>query len=103
MAKSKEKKKHPKPPADVKTVVAMKKAIDERKEKLAKIKQSQTKDGKLDRYNPKVRVARKRVKRAQRRLLSEAYRLQASKTGIKPPAPAPAAPAAAPAEEKKEG
>lgn len=100
MAKSKEKKPHPKPPADVKSVVAIKKVIDERKEKLAQIKQKETKDGKLDRYNLKVRGARKRLKRAQRKMLSEAYRLQVSKTGIKA---APAAPAAAaPAEEKKE-
>lgn len=105
MAKSKEKKVHPKPPADVKTVVEMKKIIDGRKASLTKRAQAATKDGKLNRLDPKYRLAMKRVKRAQRRLLSEAYRLQPHKTGIKPPAPAPAAVAeAAPAAEgeKKE-
>jgi hypothetical protein len=97
MAKSKVKKPHPKPPAEAKTVVALKKVIDERKEKLAKRKEAATKEGKVNKYEPKFRVALKRVKRAQRKLLSEAYRLQAHKTGIKPAAPA--APAeAAPAE-----
>src|ERR1043165_9353358 len=91
MAKSKEKKAHPKPPADVKTVVALKKAIDERKATLAKRTQAATKDGKLNRLDPKYRLAVKRVKRAQRKLLSEAYRLQPHNTRIKPPAPAPAA------------
>lgn len=92
MAKSKVRKPHPKPPADAKTVVAIKKTIDDRKAKLTKRLEAAKKDGKVNRQDPKVRSAVKRVKRAQRRLLSEAYRLQAHKTGIKPAAPA--APAA---------
>ena len=98
MAKSKVRKPHPKPPADVKTVIAIKKSIDDRKAKLAKRIGTATKDGKLNRNDLKVRAAVKRVKRAQRRLLSEAYRLQAHKTGIKPAAP----PVAAAEGEKKE-
>ena len=103
MAKSKEKKVHPKPPADVKTVLAMKKVIGERKANLAKRKESATKDGKFNRLDPKYRMALKRVKRAQRRLLSEAYRLQPHKTGIKAPEPAPAPAAAAAAATPAEG
>jgi len=103
MAKSKEKKPHPKPPMDVKTVIAINKLIEDRKGKLAKRKEAATKDGKVNRLDPKLRVAKKRLKRAQRKLLSEAYRLQPHKTGIKPPAPAAPAPVAAAAEgEKKE-
>jgi hypothetical protein len=104
MAKSKEKKAHPKAPADVKTVVAINKLIDDRKAKLIKRTQAATKDGKVNTLDPKLRTAKKRLKRAQRKLLSEAYRLQPHKTGIKPPAPpAPAEPVAAAAEgEKKE-
>lgn len=87
MAKSKVKKPHPKPPAEAKTVIAIKKTIDDRKAKLSKRVAAATKDGKLDRNDLKVRSAVKRVKRAQRKLLSEAYRLQPHKTGIKPAAP----------------
>ena len=103
MAKSKEKKPHPKPPADAKTVVAMKKIIDARKATLAKLREAGKKEGKTDRKNPKVRSSLKRVKRAQRRLLSEAYRLQPHKTGVKIAAPVAVAAEAAPAEgDKKE-
>ena len=92
MAKSKVRKPHPKPPADVKSVIALKKVIDERKAKLVKRKETATKDGKLNRYDPKFRVALKRVKRAQRKLKTEGYRLQPSKSGIKAAAPVAAAP-----------
>lgn len=88
MAKSKVKKPHPKAPADAKTVIAIKKTIDDRKSKLSKRVAAATKDGKLTRHDPKVRAAVKRVKRAQRKLQSEAYRLQPHKTGVKPAAPA---------------
>jgi hypothetical protein len=93
MAKSKEKKPKPKPPENAKTVIEIRKLIEDRKAKLAKRKEAATKDGKLNKYDPKVRAARKRVKRAQRKLLSEAYRLQPHKTGVKAAAPAAAAPA----------
>ncbi len=45
MAKSKVKKPHPKPPAEAKTVVAIKKKIDDRKAKLAKRIEAAKKDG----------------------------------------------------------
>jgi len=100
MAKSKEKKPHPKPPAGVASVEAIKKTVAERKEKLAQRKAAASKDGKLNKFDPKYRVALKRLKRSQRKLLSEAYRLKKVKTAEA----APAAPAegAAPAGEKKE-
>ena len=100
MAKSKEKKKHPKAPENAKTVVEIKKAIEDRKGKLAKAKEAATKEGKVDKLNPKYRLAIKRLKRAQRKLLSEAYRLK-PKVAPAAPAEAAAAPAAgAPAEQK---
>ncbi len=103
MAKSKVKKPHPKPPAEAKTVVAIQKSIDDRKAKLTKRIAAATKDGKLIRHDLKVRAASKRVKRAQRKLLSEAYRLQPHKTGVKPAAPPVVAAEVAAAEgEKKE-
>ena len=79
MAKSKEKKKHPVPPAEVKTVIAIRKDIDAAKASLAKRKEAATKEGKLNKYDGKYRVALKRVKRNQRKLLSEAYRLKSKK------------------------
>lgn len=98
MAKSKEKKPHPKPPENAPTVVEMKKEIAALKEKLAKRKQEATKDGKFNKLDPKYRLAIKRVKRAQRKLLTEAYRLRPRKDA----AAAAAAPAAAePAEGEK--
>lgn len=93
MAKSKEKKPHPKPPENAKTVIELKKVIEERKMKLAKAKEAATKEKKLNKLDPKYRVAIKRLKRAQRKLYAEAYRLRPRK-----PAPAPAAAATAPAE-----
>ena len=98
MAKSKEKKPVPKPPEGAATVVEIRKVIAERKEKVAKVKAAATKDGKLNKYDPKFRAANKRLKRAQRKLISEAWRLQSKG---KPKEAAAAAPAAAPAEEAK--
>ena len=95
MAKSKEKKPHPKPPADAKTVIEIRKTIEDRKAKLAKIKTAASKDGKLNKMDAKYRVALKRLKRAQRKLYAEAYRLRPRKAAA--PAAAEAAPAAAPA------
>lgn len=105
MAKSKEKKPKPKPPESAPTVIALRKEIAELKTKLAKRKEGATKDGKVNRFDPKVRHALKRVKRAQRRLADEAVRLKPKKAPPVEAAPVAAAPAeAAPAAEgeKKE-
>jgi hypothetical protein len=102
MAKSKEKKKHPKPPENAKTVIAIRKTIEDRKAKLAKHKAAALKDGKLNKLDPKYRLAIKRLKRAQRKLLGEAYRLIPKKAPAAPvAAAAPAEAAAAPAEKKE--
>jgi hypothetical protein len=107
MAKSKEKKPKPKPPEGVATVVAIKKTIEDRKAKLAKRKTDATKDGKFNKTDPKYRVALKRLKRAQRKLQAEAWRLKPKKAPVAAaaaaaPAAAEAAPAAAaPAEGEK--
>ena len=100
MAKSQEKKKAPKPPENAATVIEMRKEIAARKEKLAKRKESATKDGKLNKFDPKYRLAVKRLKRAQRKLADEAIRLRPRKPVEAAPAAA-AAPAAPAAEEKK--
>ena len=93
MAKSKEKKKKPKPQENLKSVAAIRKLIEERKTQLAKAKEKGMKDGKLNRGDAAYRGALKRVKRAQRKLASEAVR---TRPRGKPAAPAPAAaPAAA--------
>lgn len=99
MAKSKVRKPHPKPPEGAPTVVEMRKEIAALKEKLAKRKADATKEGKVNKFDPKYRLAIKRVKRAQRKLLSEAYRLRPRKEVAA--APAGAAPAEAPAEKKE--
>jgi hypothetical protein len=102
MAKKDEKKTKPKPPADVATVIEIKKTLDDRKAKQAKAKVAATKDGKLNKYDPKYRHEQKLLKRAQRRLSKEAWRLRglkvAAPAAVEAPAAAPAAPAeAAPA------
>jgi len=95
MAKSKVAKPKPKPPENAATVIAIRKTIAERKEKVAKRKQEATKEGKLNKFDPKYRTAIKRLKRAQRKLQAEAWRLKPKKA---PTEAAPAAAAAAPAE-----
>src|SRR4051812_19909206 len=75
MAKSKVRKPHPKAPEAAPTVVVLKKTIDERKAKVAQKKEAASKEGKLNKLDPKYRLAIKRLKRAQRKLQSEAYRL----------------------------
>jgi len=98
MAKSKEKKKFVALEM-VPTAKACLEVIKERKEKVTKAKAASTKDGKLDKYNPKYRQALKRLKRSQRKLFKQ--RVRFTRPGVPLTAPAPAA--AAPAEgEKKE-
>ncbi|HYF49192.1 MAG TPA: hypothetical protein VEJ63_07295 [Planctomycetota bacterium] len=101
MAKSKEKKPKPKPPEGVKSVQVIRDAIKARKERLAKVQETAKKDGKVNKYDPKVRAALKRVKRAQRKLQKEAYRLLPKKAPVAAAAEAKPAEAAPAAEEKK--
>ena len=105
MAKSKEKKPKPKAPESAPTVIAIQKTIEERTAALAKRKEAATKDGKLNKLDPKYRLAIKRLKRAQRKLDAEAWRLrprhapkaaEAAKPAEGTAGEAPAAPAAAP-------
>ena len=98
MAKSKEKKPKPKPPENAPTVISIKKTIEERKAKLIKHKEAATKDGKFNKLDPKFRAALKRLKRAQRKLATEAVRLVPKKAPVAAVAPAAAA-ATAPAAE----
>jgi hypothetical protein len=109
MAKSKVKKPVPKPPEGAPTVIEIRKEIASRKEKLSKRKQDATKDGKFNKLDPKYRLAIKRVKRAQRKLTAEAWRLQPRKAASEgapvaaaaaPTEAAPAAPAPAEGEKK---
>ena len=98
MAKSKEKKPKPKPPENAPGVVAINKMIVERKAALAKRKEAATKDGKLNRLDPKYRTGIKRLKRAQRKLAAEAWRLRPrhpSKVKAEPAPPPVSAPTAA--------
>jgi hypothetical protein len=97
MAKSKEKKPKPKAPENAPSVVAIKKMIVERKAALARHKEAATKDGKLNKFEPKYRTALKRLKRAQRKLEAEAWRLR-PRQPAKPEAAA--APATAEGEKK---
>lgn len=76
MAKSKEKKPRPKAPEHAPTVIAIKKDIEARMATLAKCQKAATKDGKLNKLDPKVREALKRLKRTQRKLDAEAFRLR---------------------------
>jgi len=106
MAKSKEKKPKPKAPENAPTVVAIKKMIVERKAALAKRKEAASKDGKLNKLDPKYSTAINRLKRAQRKLEAEAWRLRPKEIAkpappaappVSPPTAAVAAAAAAPA------
>jgi erythromycin esterase-like protein len=83
MAKSKVRKARPKAPENAPSVIAIRKTIGEWKEKRAKAKEAAKKDGKVDKTNPKLRVATKHLKRAQRKLYDEAVRLTPKKA---PPA-----------------
>ena len=95
MAKPREKKPKPKAPENAPTVVAIKKMIEERKAALAKRKDAATKDGKLNKLDPKYRTALKRLKRAQRKLEAEAWRLRPRQLGRAAAAATAAAAAAA--------
>jgi hypothetical protein len=73
-------------PGDVPTAAPLIERLDKRRTKLAAARDAATKDGALVTHDPKYRAARKKVKRAQRRLRVELIRA----AGQKKPAPAPA-------------
>jgi hypothetical protein len=98
MGKAKEKAAVKLPKADeVASAKPLLEKLAKRKAKLAKVREAIAKDGAVDKFDPKHRVAKKRVKRAQRKL-REALKYAVARA--KPAAPAAAdapAPAAAPA------
>ena len=71
-------------PGDVPTATPLVEAIAKRRTQLGTARAAATKDGALVKHDPKYRAARKRVKRAQRRLRVELIRA----AGQKKPAPA---------------
>jgi hypothetical protein len=75
--------------------------IEKRRASVAAAREGATKDGAVVRHDPKYRTARKKLKRAQRRLRSELIRLHNVPIKAAPPPPpeAPPAPEAAPASE----
>jgi hypothetical protein len=72
-------------PTAVPTAVPLMERVDKRRAKLATAKTAATKDGAVVKHDPKYRTARKRLKRAQRRLRVELIRV-ASQTKPAPPA-----------------
>jgi hypothetical protein len=72
-------------PAAVPTAAPLVERIDKRRTRLATAKDAATKDGVVVKHDPKYRTARKRLKRAQRRLRVELIRA-ASQTKPAPPA-----------------
>jgi hypothetical protein len=102
MAKSKEKKKFPRPD----TVPALKPLLEQiaqQKDRVTKKRAAAVKDGKLQRHDPALRAAAKRLRRLQRKASKEVKRLfpagapKAEKAAAPASAPPAAAPAAAPA------
>jgi hypothetical protein len=72
---------------DVPTAKPIVDKIDKRRTKLAAAREAATKDGALVKHDPKYRTARKKLKRAQRRLRVELIRAAANQKKV---APAPA-------------
>lgn len=72
-------------PGDVPTAAPLVATLDKRRTKLASAREAATKDGTLVAHDPKYRTARKKVKRAQRRLYVELARAKRQQK------PAPAA------------
>lgn len=72
--------------------------IEKRNAVVASAREAATKDGAVVKHDPKYRTARKKLKRAQRRLRGELIRIHnVPVKAVPPPAPEPApAPAAAP-------
>jgi hypothetical protein len=61
-------------PGDVPTATPLVERLDKRRAKLVAAREAATKDGALVKHDPKYRTARKKVKRAQRRLRVELIR-----------------------------
>jgi len=61
-------------PDDVATAKALVERLDKRRTTLAAARDAATKDGVVVKHNPKYRAARKKLKRAQRRLRVELIR-----------------------------
>ncbi len=74
-------------PADVPTAAPLVETLAKRRTQLAAARDAATKDGALVKHDPAYRGARKKLKRAQRRLRVELIRAHAS---AKPAAPAEA-------------
>ena len=72
-------------PGDVPTATPLVERLDKRRTKLAAAREAATKDGVLVKHDPTYRTARKKVKRAQRRLRVELIRV-ASQTKAAPAA-----------------
>jgi hypothetical protein len=73
-------------PDTVETAKPLVEAIEKRRTRLAAAREAATKDGTLVTHEPRYRTARKKLKRAQRRLRVELIRAAAHAK----PAPAPA-------------
>jgi len=73
-------------PDTVETAKLLLEAIEKRRTRLAAAREAATKDGTLVAHEPKYRTARKKLKRAQRKLRVELIRAAAHAK----PAPAPA-------------
>src|SRR5262245_36170688 len=73
--------------------------IEKRQATVTTAREAATKDGVVVRHDPKYRTARKKLKRAQRRLRSELIRVHHVPVKAVPAAPEAPAPAAAPASE----
>jgi hypothetical protein len=71
-------------PGDVPTAAPLVATLDKRRTKLTAARDAATKDGTLVKHDPKYRLARKKVKRAQRRLRVELIRAKS----LQKPAPA---------------
>jgi len=73
-------------PEDVPTAKPLAETIEKRRTKLAAARDAATKDGALVKHDPKYRTARKKLKRAQRRLKVELIRAAANQKKVAPAA-----------------
>lgn len=75
-------------PGDVATAKPLVEKVEKRRARLAAAREAATKDGTLVEHDPKYRRARKKLKRAQRRLRVELIRAASTKKPAEPAAPA---------------
>jgi hypothetical protein len=73
-------------PEDVPAAKPLTDTIEKRRTKLAAARDAATKDGAVVKHDPKYRTARKKLKRAQRRLRVELIRAAANQKKVAPPA-----------------